>query len=37
MSEDMLTLVWSITVSIFAVGGMIGGLSGGVIADYCGR
>lgn len=37
ISSDLLDLIWSITVSIFAVGGMIGGLSGGTIADWCGR
>lgn len=37
MSEQLLTLVWSVTVSIFAIGGMVGGISGGAIADYCGR
>ncbi|KPL97521.1 glucose transporter-like protein [Sarcoptes scabiei] len=37
MSEEMLTLIWSVAVSIFAFGGMIGGLCGGAIADYCGR
>lgn len=37
ISSELLDLIWSITVSIFAVGGMIGGLSGGSIADWCGR
>jgi MFS family permease len=37
ISSDLLDLIWSITVSIFAVGGMIGGLFGGTIADWCGR
>lgn len=37
MSESMLALVWSVAVSVFAVGGMVGGISGGAIADYCGR
>ncbi len=37
MTEEMLALLWSVTVSVFAVGGMIGGISGGAIADYCGR
>ena len=37
ISAELLDLIWSITVSIFAVGGMIGGLSGGTIADWCGR
>lgn len=37
ISQELLDLIWSITVSIFAIGGMIGGLSGGTIADWCGR
>ena len=37
ISTELLDLIWSITVSIFAIGGMIGGLSGGTIADWCGR
>jgi len=37
MTEELLALLWSVTVSVFAVGGMIGGISGGAIADYCGR
>ncbi|XP_054157865.1 glucose transporter type 1-like isoform X2 [Oppia nitens] len=37
MTEEMLALLWSVTVSVFAVGGMIGGISGGAIANYCGR
>jgi len=37
ISTELLDLIWAITVSIFAVGGMIGGLSGGTIADWCGR
>lgn len=37
MSEDFLNLIWSIVVSIFAVGGMIGGISGGKVATKFGR
>ena len=37
ISTDLLDLIWSITVSIFAIGGMLGGYSGGFIADWCGR
>lgn len=37
MSSSLLTLLWSFTVSIFAIGGMIGGLSGGYLANRYGR
>ncbi|XP_021375506.1 solute carrier family 2, facilitated glucose transporter member 1-like [Mizuhopecten yessoensis] len=37
MSSSLLTLLWSFTVSIFAIGGMIGGLSGGYVANRFGR
>ncbi|XP_033763948.1 solute carrier family 2, facilitated glucose transporter member 1-like [Pecten maximus] len=37
MSSSLLTLLWSLTVSIFAIGGMIGGLSGGYVANRFGR
>jgi SP family facilitated glucose transporter-like MFS transporter 1 len=37
LTEDALELIWSITVAIFAIGGMIGGISGGLVADWCGR
>ena len=37
ITTNKLELIWAITVSIFAIGGMIGGLSGGTIADWCGR
>ncbi|KAI1289961.1 Glucose transporter type 1 [Halotydeus destructor] len=37
ITEERRDTIWSITVSIFAVGGMIGGISGGGIANWCGR
>ncbi|KAL3862011.1 hypothetical protein ACJMK2_008016 [Sinanodonta woodiana] len=37
MSDSTLTLLWAITVSIFAVGGMFGGVSAGYWANRFGR
>lgn len=37
LSQELSDFLWSLTVSIFAVGGMFGGISGGLIADWCGR
>uniref|UniRef100_A0A8C2C6L9 Solute carrier family 2 member 3b n=1 Tax=Cyprinus carpio TaxID=7962 RepID=A0A8C2C6L9_CYPCA len=37
MDESTLTTVWSVTVSIFNVGGMIGSLSVGTLVDKLGR
>ena len=37
LSDAVISLVWSVTVSIWAVGGMIGGISSGLVADRCGR
>lgn len=37
MSSSLQTLLWSVTVSIFAIGGMVGGLSGGYLANRFGR
>ena len=37
MTADMLDLVWSIAVSIFAIGGMLGGITGGMVANRFGR
>lgn len=36
LSKEGMDLLWSTTVSIFAIGGMIGGLCG-FVADICGR
>ncbi|GFQ66331.1 hypothetical protein TNCT_636441 [Trichonephila clavata] len=37
ISEDTRDLIWSIAVSIFAIGGMVGGITGGTIATKFGR
>ncbi|XP_066487972.1 solute carrier family 2, facilitated glucose transporter member 3-like [Tiliqua scincoides] len=37
ISENLLTLLWSFSVSIFTVGGMIGSLSVGLFVDRFGR
>lgn len=37
LSPDTLDLVWSIAVSIFAIGGMLGGITGGMVANRFGR
>lgn len=37
ISEDTRDLIWSIAVSIFAIGGMVGGITGGSIATKFGR
>ncbi|GIX94028.1 glucose transporter type 1 [Caerostris extrusa] len=37
ISEDTRDLIWSIAVSIFAIGGMVGGITGGIIATKFGR
>lgn len=37
LSPELSDFIWAITVSIFCIGGMVGGLSGGNIADWCGR
>ncbi|XP_026224011.1 solute carrier family 2, facilitated glucose transporter member 1-like isoform X1 [Anabas testudineus] len=37
ISHTTLTALWSLSVAIFSVGGMIGSFSVGIIADRCGR
>jgi SP family facilitated glucose transporter-like MFS transporter 1 len=37
MTESQVATAWSVTVAIFAVGGMIGGLLSGWLADTWGR
>ena len=37
ISESSLDLIWSVAVSIFAIGGMAGGFSGGYVANRLGR
>lgn len=37
ISDGTLNLLWAVTVSMFAIGGMIGGISGGYIANKFGR
>lgn len=37
MDDTKVTLLWSTAVAIFAVGGVIGSLSAGAIADKFGR
>ncbi|XP_048100046.1 solute carrier family 2, facilitated glucose transporter member 11-like isoform X1 [Alosa alosa] len=37
ISEQKLTLLWSVTVSIFTIGGLVGSLVGGTLAIKCGR
>lgn len=36
-SDAEITLLWSITVAIYCVGGLLGGCVAGVIADKIGR
>ena len=36
LSKDSMDLLWSTTVSVFAIGGMLGGLCG-FVADLFGR
>lgn len=37
IQEEAVQLLYSIAVSIFAIGGMLGGFSGGIIANRFGR
>ncbi|KAG8197747.1 hypothetical protein JTE90_006794 [Oedothorax gibbosus] len=37
LSEDTRDLIWSVAVSIFAIGGMVGGITGGSVANKFGR
>lgn len=37
ISEERRDLIWSIIVSVFAIGGMVGGLMAPTVANWCGR
>lgn len=37
IEEESVQLLYSLAVSIFAIGGMLGGFSGGLIANKFGR
>lgn len=37
ISEELRDIIWSITVSVFAIGGMIGGILAPTVANWCGR
>lgn len=37
ISEELRDVIWSITVSVFAIGGMIGGILAPTVANWCGR
>lgn len=37
ISEELRDVIWSITVSVFAIGGMIGGILAPSVANWCGR
>lgn len=37
ISEELRDIIWSITVSVFAIGGMVGGILAPSVANWCGR
>lgn len=37
ISEELRDIIWSLTVSVFAVGGMVGGIFAPMVANWCGR
>lgn len=37
ISEELRDFIWSITVSVFAIGGMLGGILAPTVANWCGR
>lgn len=37
ISEELRDVIWSLTVSVFAIGGMIGGIAAPMVANKCGR
>lgn len=37
ITEELRDLIWSVTVSVFAIGGMVGGIVAPMAANWCGR